>query len=172
MQPYAAPQAYPLPVGDAASRHGHVTDGEIIADFAAVSTLASIDLIARQDITRGCSPTTSTSIPEPRTRRRSQAVFASTAVGAFLGGLLVGLITKPEDGDTSDADGDLVAGCMTAGMWGGLGPGILVTRDADLPASRPVGSDRRHGPTCRPDGPPGALAGRLHRTRGTAGRSV
>jgi len=72
--------------------------------------------------------------------RRAKVVFASTAVGALLGGLLVGLITKPKNGDSSDADGDLVAGCMTAGMWGGFGLGILITRDAapDFRFSRPA----------------------------------
>jgi hypothetical protein len=61
--------------------------------------------------------------------RRSRTVLASTAVGAFLGGLLVGLATKRGDGDSSN--GDLVAGCMTAGMWGGFGLGIFMTSDAE-----------------------------------------
>src|SRR6185436_13715377 len=69
--------------------------------------------------------------------KRAKVVFASTAVGAFVGGLLVGLITKPKNGDTSDADGDIVAGCMTAGMWGGFGLGVLITRDSE-PAGREV----------------------------------
>jgi hypothetical protein len=73
--------------------------------------------------------------------RRSKLVFASTTIGAFIGGMLVGLITKPKNGDSSDANGDLVAGCLTAGMWGGFGLGILMTRDTDaglpaLPAHR------------------------------------
>jgi hypothetical protein len=61
--------------------------------------------------------------------RRSRTVLASTAVGALLGGLLVGLATKRRDGDSSN--GDLVAGCMTAGMWGGFGLGIFMTSDAE-----------------------------------------
>jgi hypothetical protein len=60
--------------------------------------------------------------------RRANTVFASTAVGALLGGLLVGLATKRSEGDSSN--GDLVAGCMTAGMWGGFGLGIFMTSDA------------------------------------------
>jgi hypothetical protein len=60
---------------------------------------------------------------------RAKVVFASTTIGAFLGGMLVGLATRSRNGDSSN--GDLVAGCMTAGMWGGFGLGILITRDAE-----------------------------------------
>ena len=60
---------------------------------------------------------------------RAKLVLASTTIGAFVGGLAVGLITKRNNGDSSN--GDLVAGCMTAGMWGGFGLGIVMTRDAE-----------------------------------------
>ena len=55
--------------------------------------------------------------------RRSKTVLASTAVGALLGGMLVGMITKRSNGNTSS--GDLVAGCMTAGRRGQFWPGGL-----------------------------------------------
>jgi hypothetical protein len=61
--------------------------------------------------------------------RRAKLVLASTAVGAFAGGMLVGLITKRDNGSSSN--GDLVAGCMTAGMWAGFGLGVTMTRDSE-----------------------------------------
>ncbi len=62
-------------------------------------------------------------------RRRARLVLASTVAGALAGGMLVGLTTRRDDGRADDRS-DLVAGCMTAGMWGGFGLGMLVTRDA------------------------------------------
>lgn len=63
--------------------------------------------------------------------RRAQLVFAATAIGALVGGALPGLITKRDEGE--DYNGDLIAGCMTAGLWGGFGLGIVATRD--MPAA-------------------------------------
>ena len=59
--------------------------------------------------------------------RRSKVVFASTFVGALVGGLLAGSISKPSN--TSDENASIVTGAMTAGLWGGFGLGILMTRD-------------------------------------------
>jgi hypothetical protein len=61
--------------------------------------------------------------------RRSKIVFASTFIGALAGGLLAGTIAKPSDGNTSDTNASVVTGAMTAGLWGGFGFGILMTRD-------------------------------------------
>jgi len=60
--------------------------------------------------------------------RRAKTVLAATAIGALVGGALPGLVTKRSDGE--DYNGDLIAGCMTAGLWGGFALGILTTRDA------------------------------------------
>jgi hypothetical protein len=61
--------------------------------------------------------------------RRAKYVFASTFVGALVGGLLAGVIAKPSNGNTSDENASVVTGAMTAGLWGGFGLGILMTRD-------------------------------------------
>lgn len=57
--------------------------------------------------------------------------------------MIPGLVTKREDGE--DYNGDLIAGAMTAGLWGGFGLGILMTRDSS-PApkyvSPPTGTPR------------------------------
>jgi hypothetical protein len=65
--------------------------------------------------------------------RRSKIVFASTAIGAFLGGMLASVTVRPTNNDSTN--GDLVAGCMTGGMWGGFALGILMTKDSE-PDSR------------------------------------
>jgi hypothetical protein len=44
--------------------------------------------------------------------------------------MLAGLIDKPDNGETRSSSGDVVAAAMTAGMWGGFGLGIVMTRDA------------------------------------------
>ena len=59
--------------------------------------------------------------------RRAKYVFASTFVGAMVGGLLAGSIAKPNN--TTDENTSIVTGAMTAGLWGGFGLGILMTRD-------------------------------------------
>lgn len=61
--------------------------------------------------------------------RRAKIVLASTAIGAVAGGMLAGLTTSKKGGSTSDPNGDVVASCMAAGMWGGFGFGIVMTRD-------------------------------------------
>jgi hypothetical protein len=75
--------------------------------------------------------------------RRSKYVFASTFVGALVGGLLAGAIAKPSNGSTSDTNASVVTGAMTAGLWGGFGLGILMTRedpgDPKYVAPRPSG---------------------------------
>lgn len=70
--------------------------------------------------------------------RRSKAVLAATAVGALVGGLVSSLVTRPTQSDSTN--GDLVAGCMTGGMWGGFGVGILMTQgnEPDVRFSRPT----------------------------------
>jgi hypothetical protein len=63
--------------------------------------------------------------------RRSKVVFAATGVGALLGGMIAGLTTNTSDnGGSRDPNGNIVAACMTAGMWGGFAIGIVMTRDA------------------------------------------
>ncbi len=64
--------------------------------------------------------------------RRAKYVFASTFVGALVGGLLAGAIAKPRNGSTSDTNASLVTGAMTAGLWGGFGLGILMTKDSGV----------------------------------------
>jgi hypothetical protein len=69
--------------------------------------------------------------------RRSKIVFAATGLGALLGGMTAGLTTSSKD---SDPNGNIVAACMTAGMWGGFAVGVLMTRDspADPKFTRPA----------------------------------
>lgn len=63
--------------------------------------------------------------------RRSKVVFAATGVGALLGGMLAGLTTNTKDANGDrDPNGNVVAACMTAGMWGGFALGIVMTRDS------------------------------------------
>jgi hypothetical protein len=58
---------------------------------------------------------------------RARAVLAATFVGALIGGSLPGLFTRRDANE--DYNGELIAGCMTAGMWGGFGLTVLLTRD-------------------------------------------
>jgi hypothetical protein len=60
--------------------------------------------------------------------RRAKAVFAATLLGALVGGMIPSLVTEKDADD--DYNGDLIAGAMTAGLWGGFGLGILMTRDS------------------------------------------
>lgn len=60
--------------------------------------------------------------------RRAKTVLAATVVGALVGGSLPGLLTKRQDGDSYNAE--VIAGCMTAGLWGGFALGILLTGDS------------------------------------------
>ncbi len=62
--------------------------------------------------------------------RRAKVVLASTAIGALCGGMLAGLITS-DKGESRTEDGDVVAGAMTAGLWGGFGLGVLMTKQYD-----------------------------------------
>jgi hypothetical protein len=62
--------------------------------------------------------------------RRAKFVFAGTLVGALAGGMVAGLLAKPSNGSTTDANASIVTGAMTAGLWGGFGLSILMTRDA------------------------------------------
>jgi hypothetical protein len=57
--------------------------------------------------------------------RRAKTVLAATAIGALVGGALPGLVTKRDPGE--DYNGDLIAGFMTAGLWGGFALGIVTT---------------------------------------------
>jgi len=60
--------------------------------------------------------------------KRAKQVFASSILGLLVGGATPGLFTK-RDSSTDEYNGDLIAGCMTAGLWGGFGLGVLLTRD-------------------------------------------
>jgi hypothetical protein len=62
--------------------------------------------------------------------RRAGVVFATTFVGALVGGLVGGLATTPRNGGASDANATVTTAVATAGMWGGFGLGILMTRDS------------------------------------------
>ncbi len=63
--------------------------------------------------------------------RRAKVVFAATGVGALAGGMIAGLTTNTNDGSGDrDPNGNIVAACMTAGMWGGFVLGAMMTRDS------------------------------------------
>lgn len=62
--------------------------------------------------------------------RRAKVVLASTVIGAFAGGMLAGLLMNPNDGESRTDDGDIVAASMTAGLWGGFGLGVMMTKDS------------------------------------------
>jgi hypothetical protein len=76
--------------------------------------------------------------------RRARVVLAGSIIGAFAGGMFSGLLARPNNGSTTDANGNIVAATMTAGMWGGFGLGIMMTRDAnpDLRFARPQTAQR------------------------------
>jgi hypothetical protein len=59
--------------------------------------------------------------------RRAKFVLAATTIGAFAGGMFAGLLAN-KDSDSKTENGDVVAGAMTAGLWGGFGLGILMTK--------------------------------------------
>jgi hypothetical protein len=63
-------------------------------------------------------------------KKRARIVLAGTVLGALAGGMVAGLTTKKRN-DGDDYNGNVVAGCMTAGLWAGFGLGIIVTRDSD-----------------------------------------
>jgi len=73
--------------------------------------------------------------------RRAKLVFAATAIGALVGGMIPGLVTKRRQDE--DYDADLITGAMTAGLWGGFGLGIVMTRDVspDPKYGNPGGSN-------------------------------
>ncbi len=60
---------------------------------------------------------------------RAGVVFATTFVGGLVGFLVGGLATTPKNGGASDANATVTTAIATAGMWGGFGLGILMTRD-------------------------------------------
>lgn len=62
MSPYAYPPPPPEPPPPNA---GHLHDGDVIGDFAAVGALAAIDIVIRQDVQNGT--------PRPRSARSSAA---------------------------------------------------------------------------------------------------
>lgn len=64
-------------------------------------------------------------------KRRSRIVLAGTVLGALAGGMVAGLTTKKDNATESNNKDDVVAGCMTAGLWAGFGLGIYMTRDDD-----------------------------------------
>jgi hypothetical protein len=74
---------------------------------------------------------------------RARTVFAATALGALVGGMIPSLATRREDGE--DFNGDLITGAMTAGLWAGFGLGILMTRDTP--------PDPKYGNPGKPAGP-------------------
>jgi hypothetical protein len=62
--------------------------------------------------------------------RRAKVVMASTVIGAFVGGMFGGLLTNPKDGQSRSDNGELVTASMTAGLWGGFGLGIMMTKQS------------------------------------------
>lgn len=96
--------------------------------------------------------------------RRGKVVFASTTVGALVGGMLAGLTTRRHDsGGTSDPNPDVVTACMTAGLWGGFGLGILMTGNfAPDPSRAPAASgvtQATYAPWLGAQGERGIMAG-------------
>ncbi|HUS29077.1 MAG TPA: hypothetical protein VMZ53_11220 [Kofleriaceae bacterium] len=59
---------------------------------------------------------------------RAKLVMASTVIGAFAGGMLGGLLTPTQQGESRSDNGDIVTAAMTAGLWGGFGLGIMMTK--------------------------------------------
>lgn len=78
--------------------------------------------------------------------RRSKYVFASTLVGAFVGGMLAGILTnnKSTDANGNTTSGhyndDVITASMAAGLWAGFGLSIALTHDdaPDLRYARPA----------------------------------
>ena len=76
--------------------------------------------------------------------RRAKVVMASTVIGAFVGGMFAGLLANPNDGETRSDNGEVVTAAMTAGLWGGFGLGIMMTKQSApdprfmQPAAAPV----------------------------------
>jgi hypothetical protein len=70
--------------------------------------------------------------------KRSKVVFASTVIGALAGGMFAGLLANNNNESRTD-NGDVVAGAMTAGLWGGFGLGVMMTKNysPDLRYSQP-----------------------------------
>jgi hypothetical protein len=66
---------------------------------------------------------------------RAKIVLAATMIGAFAGGMMAGLVTPTNQGETRSDNGDIVTAAMTAGLWGGFGLGIMMTK-SDLPDPR------------------------------------
>lgn len=67
-------------------------------------------------------------------KKRGRVVLAGTVLGALGGGMIAGLTTnKRKDMMSGDEDynGSVIAGCMTAGLWGGFALAILATRNSD-----------------------------------------
>jgi hypothetical protein len=67
--------------------------------------------------------------------RRAKVVMAATVIGAFVGGMMGGLLTPRDTGESRSDNGDIVTASMTAGLWGGFGLGIMMTKN-DLPDPR------------------------------------
>jgi hypothetical protein len=61
---------------------------------------------------------------------RANMAVAGSLIGGLAGGMLSGLLTDNKDGARTD-NGEVVAATMTAGMWGGFGLSILMTRAPD-----------------------------------------
>jgi hypothetical protein len=62
-------------------------------------------------------------------KRRGRFVIAGTVLGALGGGMIAGLTTKKDNDD--DYNGNVIAGSMTAGLWGGFVLAILATRGSE-----------------------------------------
>lgn len=60
--------------------------------------------------------------------KRAKVVLASTVIGALVGGMAVGLLTENSNDDSRTENGDIAAAGMTAGLWGGFGLGVLMTK--------------------------------------------
>jgi hypothetical protein len=63
-------------------------------------------------------------------KKRARVVLASTVLGALAGGMVAGLTTNKDRDQSGDEDynGNVIAGCMTAGLWAGFGLGVIVTK--------------------------------------------
>lgn len=94
--------------------------------------------------------------------RRAKLVMASTVIGAFAGGMLAGLVMNPKDGESRTDDGDIVAASMTAGLWGGFGLGVMMTRDSAPAPTQPTmstGATTSFAPWIGREGTLGVMSG-------------
>jgi hypothetical protein len=92
---------------------------------------------------------------------RARMVLAGTAIGAFIGGSIAALATNQQN-QANGKDADTLAAGLTAGLWGGFGLSILLTKD-ELPDPRfaqpPPAAPPTIAPMVGPQGTFGIMTG-------------